>query len=269
MASTTSLSWRVWRVHWLRWLLPAVLLLIVIGLFAFYQYAYAGQVEALESRFEAASATLDDLRTQRETVESYLSRLQRNDVGVEVLYHDHFATESQRFTRAIATVKALAERAGLRPDAFNYPDETLDEFELIERKISFQVSGRYDQLRTFINLLELSDQFLILEQIGLGGNNNARAVVGDPNLGINFGLSTVFSTDDAFRRAGRELADRRAAEMLRAQAQSADDAAADDGEAAGDDPDEAAVEGELDAESDAAASDGAEAVDDAPVADAG
>ena len=52
--------------------------------------------------------------------------------------------------------------------------------------IVFMVQGDYQQVRRLINLLELSDQFVIIDAIALAGSPN------DPKLTLNLQLKTVF-----------------------------------------------------------------------------
>ena len=59
---------------------------------------------------------------------------------------------------------------------------------LIKRTITFGVDGDYRQLRKFINFLELSHSFLILEEIGLRGDEQPT-----PTLRISLRLSTLFA----------------------------------------------------------------------------
>ena len=81
-----------------------------------------------------------------------------------------------------AEVKDLAKRAGLAPRSITYPEEQIQQYGLIKRSFIFSVEGTYADLRTFINLLELSDSFLTLEDASLaeegrheGGNRSGSA----------------------------------------------------------------------------------------------
>jgi len=88
----------------------------------------------------------------------------------------------------IAEVKDLARRAGLEPKSISYPSQAVAEFDLSIRYMVFSVTGSYSQLRRLINFLELSDMFLVLNEISLGGHGNGE------DLRISLRLSTVFSS---------------------------------------------------------------------------
>ena len=108
-----------------------------------------------------------------------------------MLYLETFASESERFAAFIREVRALADRAGLEhPPGYNYPEELPEEdWGLIKRSVVFQVVGTYQQLRTFINLLELSDEFIVLEGVQLSD--------ADARLSIGLTISTFFAGRDA------------------------------------------------------------------------
>ena len=88
----------------------------------------------------------------------------------------------------IAEIKDLCDRAGIPPTSLNYERQALDGQDVSRRTITFAVIGSYAQLRQLINFLELSDSFLILDQIALRGDD----IEGTP-LRINLSLSTLFT----------------------------------------------------------------------------
>lgn len=186
------MRWKTWQQRRWQWSLPLAFFLLNLAVFIFYHYAYAGDVEQLQERIESERQALAELESDGGGVTGLYARLQQNREGADALYDEYFATESRRFTRAVAEIKFLCRTAGLEPEGFTYPDEALEGYDLIQREIVFQVEGTYEQLRTLVNLIELSEQFLTLERVSLsesGGFGN------NPRLGIRLALSTVFGAD--------------------------------------------------------------------------
>jgi len=103
----------------------------------------------------------------------------------ERLERERFASERARFTDSVRELKALAERAGLDPGAISYPRETLEEFGLTRRSFVFAVEGSWAALRTFLNLVELSPSFLVVEQIDVDLSRGG--------LAVRLRLSTLFA----------------------------------------------------------------------------
>ena len=115
-----------------------------------------------------------------------MARARSNQQRVEELYDQRLSTASQRLTKVLAEVKELATRASLEPSAFSYSEDVLEDFGLERRYLAFGVEGTYPELRQLIHLLESSESFLTLEQVGLaevGGNRG--------KLRINLRLSTL------------------------------------------------------------------------------
>ncbi len=175
-----------WRRSLALWGLPFLFCLLNLLVLGFYFSFYAGEVERLEERNEIAAGELVEISRRSQDIEAKLDRIEAQDQNIDALYRDHFQTEAERFTRAIQEVKELARDAGLNPTAFGYPQQVLEEEGLIQRQIQFSVEGTYRQLRTFVNFLELTDQFLTLNAVSLSES-------GPDRLRIRLTLSTVFA----------------------------------------------------------------------------
>ena len=74
-------------------------------------------------------------------------------------------------------------------------------------EIAFTVQGTYEQSRRLINLLELSDQFVIIDGIGLASISTTNAAPGaDKTLTLNIRLKTLFrDTRNNAPAASRQL----------------------------------------------------------------
>lgn len=220
-------GWAAWRARPWLWGLALGFLLLNLGLFMFYRVAYAGQVEVLQDRFNAENESYQQLREQRETLEGYLDRVKDSSDGISELYLNHFETEAERFTRASAELKRLARTAGLDPSSFNYASQDLGEMELRRLGITFSVEGTYDQVRRFINFLEIGEQFFILEQMTVNASSDRGQA--DPRLSINVSVSTVFASDGLARRTAAELKRRESREPVPSEGEDAGATDADAG----------------------------------------
>ena len=78
----------------------------------------------------------------------------------------------------------------MAPQAINYPEEEIADFHLVERSFVFTVEGTYQQLRTFINFLELSPSFLILKEVTV-----TPASTTSNRLVLNLELATLFAEE--------------------------------------------------------------------------
>lgn len=172
------------RRHWL-WVLPLLFVAVNGALLSMYRVVYAVRFDQLASLATARAEALDSLRQEHQQLESLLERAEANRAGIDSLYEERFSTERERLTRVISEVKDLARRSGLDPGNISYPEEVIGEHGLIKKSIVFSVEGTYLSLRRFINFLELSDSFLVLEGIAVSD--------AEPKLRINLTISTLFA----------------------------------------------------------------------------
>lgn len=181
----------IWREKPWVWALPALFLLLQILALVVYQVRYAGGVETLENNYARDAETLAALQAQRARGEALLARAEREREELASLYEIRFATEAERHTDFLKEVRKLARDAGLDPLSFSYPKEALEDQGLVKFDVQFSIQGTYEELRSFMNLLELTDQFVILESVGLGSASRD-AGRQDPTLGITVDLSTYY-----------------------------------------------------------------------------
>lgn len=178
----------VWRSK-LWWWLPALVFLGAnLILLSAYRLVYAGQSQLRLARIERGQTELAELRQRRQRQERDLERLQASREAVDAFYLERLASEDERLTAILAEVRELADRAGLRPTSFRYGREEIEAHGLLRRSIEFNVEGSYLQFRRLVNMLELTDSFLVLEEVSLRGSDDA-----GKELRIGLRLSTLFA----------------------------------------------------------------------------
>lgn len=185
-----GLAWRERLWLWLPAVLFAALMLV---LFMYYQASGMGaEVDLLEQRINSAAQREQQLNQQRQQLERLLADVELNRQRVVELYSDRLATQEERLTAVLAEVRRLATQAGMAPTSVSYPQESLEDFGLVQTAFVFSVEGSYADLRRFINSLELTPTFLTLESISLSGEAGSSR-----NLSISLRISTLFAADDA------------------------------------------------------------------------
>jgi len=143
-----------------------------------------------DDRRDQAEARLNGEHATRIQAERRLVAYRNISRDVEEIYTRQWATENERLTALIAEVKRLAVASELVPKSISY---TRVQSAVVASKrtaaevvsITFSVQGNYQQVRRLINLLELSRQFIIIDQIAL-------AAAQDQNLTLNLQLKTLF-----------------------------------------------------------------------------
>lgn len=181
----------IWRQRLWVWLPALLFFLANAGAFSVYRLGYAGQVQSLEEDVEEQERALAQLQGERRQKEGLIGRARLNEQRVRQLYNERFSTRSRRLTSVTDEIKGLAAQAGLSPNQITFPEEVIEQYGLVKRSYVFSVEGTYFELRRFINLLELSDSFLILEGVDLSESSRES----EPELRINLQISTLFNRD--------------------------------------------------------------------------
>lgn len=182
-------STSLWRRRKGLWLPALLFFLVNLVAILVYPLRFAGRMEVTAEELDQERAILAELVEQRRDLEGQRQGIERTRLAVDDLYSERLAPERERLTRIIAEVKDLAARSGLTPPSVSYPTEPLEAYGLRRRAFVFSVQGTYPDLRKFINLLELSDTFLTLEEIGLSESSGGA-------LSIQLRVSTLFATGD-------------------------------------------------------------------------
>ncbi len=179
----------IWRQRLWIWVPALIFFLANAAAFGVYKLGYAGRIESLQETLDSQAQTIRKLSGDRKQMETMIARVQTNETQVEQLYTDRLSTRSQRLTKITAEVKELARQAGLVPKAINYPEEEIQEYNLIRRSFVFSVEGTYASLRKFVSLLEGSRSFLTIDEATVANDSEG------PELRIDLTLSTLFARD--------------------------------------------------------------------------
>lgn len=179
----------IWRQRLWVWVPALLFFLANAGAFAVYKLGYAGNIASLDDRLKDLAQQHTEINDKSLQAATMIARVRTNEAQVEQLYADRLSTRSQRLTSVTAEVKKLANEAGLQPKTISYPEEEIQEYNLIKRSFIFSVEGNYAELRKFISLLETSHSFLTVDEATVANNPQGQ------ELRIDLTLSTLFAND--------------------------------------------------------------------------
>ena len=185
----------IWREKRILLIVLALLLLANLVFFFTYRVQYQSRLDALDDKLAQAQGQLDEAKKARATAEQTLKGFRAVEKDVAVVYDQYWSTEGARLTEMIGEVKRLAIASNLIPQSYSFDrreavganeaQRSKGEVGAVEVGVSFGVQGTYEQARRLINLLELSDQFVIIDLIALGTAEGDR-------LGHYLHLKTIF-----------------------------------------------------------------------------
>lgn len=185
--------WREKRV----WLIALGLALAAdIFVFVTYRVQFQKRIDDVKVRKEQADARLAQAQASRLAAQDTFARYRKIQADLDVLYNTRWATQTERLTAWINEIKHLATASQMVPRVLNFAKtDDKDSTSLVKTKgigttavtINYSVQGNYQQVRRLINLLELSDQFVIIDSLGVVSTS------GDPNLlTLTLRLKTLF-----------------------------------------------------------------------------
>ncbi len=201
------MSWREKRIPLA---ILGVFLLANAVFFFTYRVQYENRLSGLESDKHAAEQHLQSVRTQRARAEMQVAAYRKAQGDLTNIYNDRWATQPERLTALINEVKRLENASSLigSSHAFSLSEKDAKAANGLGTDvvtITFTVQGNYQQVRRLINLLELSDQFVIIDGVALSGGHDTSIVGGEgrpaqpaPNvpstgpLTLNLRLKTIF-----------------------------------------------------------------------------
>ena len=123
--------------------------------------------------------------------ESYRTALEKARDDMKHLAADVLSTRQRRMIGVQLEIAKLAREFGIALDRVQYETETLDEGALERFAIVVPLSGGYSNLRKFIQSVESSDNFLVIERVALGTGKVQDIVE------LNITLATYFIAPDA------------------------------------------------------------------------
>ena len=118
-------------------------------------------------------------------------RFETDKTKVDTFYNGVLGGKDTRMIEIQREVRSIAASLGMDPETIAYQPEMLDKVGLISFNINVPLSGDYRNLRQFINKIEKSQSFLIVESVSLGGAKDGGAL-----LDLNIRLSTYFDAPE-------------------------------------------------------------------------
>jgi len=203
----------IWREKSLLLAVVGVLLAANTLFFFTYRVQYESRLQELDQRLADSKARLDQARAARVAAERRYQTYRKIQGDVQEVFNERWATQAERLAPLITEIQRLAVASQLVPQSYGFAKTDaapVDADRSISSKgmgatvvgINYSVSGTYEQVRRLINLLELSQQFVIIDQIALSSQE-------DKTLVLNLRLKTLFRNEgqpqQAAPRAGQSL----------------------------------------------------------------
>lgn len=143
---------------------------------------------------DESSPHLQVVKTREKDVtakEAYVASMTKAREDMKRLSLDVLSTRQRRMINVQLEVAKLVREFGIALDRVSYENEALDNGALERFGIVVPLNGGYKSLRKFIQAVENSDNFLVIERVALGAGKSSDVVE------LNITLATYFIAPDA------------------------------------------------------------------------
>jgi len=189
----------IWREKSLLLVVLGVLLAANTLFFFTYRVQYESRLQELDQRLADSKARLDQARAARVAAERRYQTYRKIQGDVQEVFNERWATQTERLVPLITEIQRLAVASQLVPKSYGFAQTDAAPADADRSSsskamgatavgINYSVSGTYEQVRRLINLLELSQQFVIIDQIALSSQE-------DKTLVLNLRLKTLFRNE--------------------------------------------------------------------------
>ncbi|MCU1245106.1 MAG: hypothetical protein JWN02_1016 [Acidobacteria bacterium] len=197
----------IWREKRLLLSILGLLLAADVVFFLTYRVQYESRLRDSDERLHQSETRLAEVHATRLAAERRIAAYHSIQRDIDWVYNEKWSTQDARLTALISEVKRMALASSLTPRSYSFT-QTEDKKNNNDKgqgantvSIAFNVEGTYEQARHLINLLELSPQFIIVDQIALHSSQ-------DKVLTLTLQLKTMFRDPTVAQRpagANREL----------------------------------------------------------------
>lgn len=143
---------------------------------------------------DLSSPQLQVVKTREKEVvqkEEYRASLEKARDEMKRLAGDVLSTRQRRMIGVQLELAKLVKQFGIAQDRVQYENEAVDNGALERFAIVVPLTGGYSNLRKFIQAVESSDNFLVVERVALGSGKSMDVVE------LNITLATYFIAPDA------------------------------------------------------------------------
>lgn len=136
-----------------------------------------GRLEALEKQYRADNARLDRFKVE----------LPADEKQWDEFFTTHFHPAGAGYSAISEDLGGLSRSAGLQSDSISFHQHSPDARGLMQVDINTAVEGDYDSLVKFLDKLEHSENFYVLDSLALASSNGGK-------IRLNVQLRTYFRT---------------------------------------------------------------------------
>ena len=170
------------------------LLLVNLAFYGIFVRPRVNEYSALTTKNAPRIAELERREAGVKVREAYLQGLEQAEDDLERLRRDVLQTRDRRIVIVQQEVEELAQQFSLQSTQITYQNEILKNEGIERYGTTLPLEGGYANLRKFIQALEKSEKFLVIERVALGEGQE-----GGVMIQLNITLATYFDLPELNR----------------------------------------------------------------------
>ena len=160
--------------------------------FAFTVNLPRGQrVTELDAALGDTSSALARKQQEVEKLRENFERVVGGRASLDKFYADVLSTKQNRLISFQREVRGIANQFNINVETISYPRETYPKDKVTKFSATMPLTGSYENLREFIDTVEHSENFIVIEAIQLANSKEGGVI-----LGLSIQLSTYFVDPD-------------------------------------------------------------------------
>ena len=158
------------------------------------------KISRLQSSFSEQRNQIGEQQRDLKVLRRRLSALQRAERDLDRIYNQVLAQKKVGVTAIRQELQDLAGSLGVERGGLDYEYDDLPQFGLRHFSLALPVEGPYREIRRFINDIERSQYFLILDRVDLSAERESRS---GESVTLNFQISTYLRDEELKTNAAR------------------------------------------------------------------
>jgi Tfp pilus assembly protein PilO len=178
------------------WLIIAAVLLVVnVAVFFFMTLPNIDAESVGRNRLQQINSKVADIESALNQRQELHDHIVSNKAALETFYSEVLGKRSEKLTSILKERHDISGQFGIVPEYVRYMGEPVQRVPLEKFSMSFPLEGTYESLRFFINTLENSRNFFIIEDIELDSSSGNRQ-----ELSMRITVSTFFHGKKVYER---------------------------------------------------------------------
>ncbi len=188
----------LWRSRAALFALLGVLFLLSGAVLVVYRLFYDARLAALSGTRAELTKRRDEAKIALARAEETERRLAALKTGLDTFYGETLGSRKERLAALIESVDEITRKAGFMPPTINFSEDAIAGADRLV--MSFQVEGRYPDVKRLLWAFETSPKFLVPEQVQVRLDQNIPDL-----LKVSLSVAHYFHAEEAHapRRVAR------------------------------------------------------------------